>query len=328
MNAGPNVLAELQNIKNWKKTHKKSYEIWVCKPPIGTHCENKFEGTKYVTNENKQFILSGTAGEQWVIDGNKLAKTYTFADGLQITPETINAKSKNGVMNWTKVKTRPDAGVVWAFHLPLLIRDFPVNTSWGDVLLANRTGVGHGKGDFIMASDCNGEPNLNDVWVVNGVIFPRTYDLHAFPGMFAPDEYRSDNCELPKGIVGLDQNCINTANITNNILNKVPLMAKVETVKTANAVDKACDILKATLCKEGFRVDKTPEGKSPRLDINKKGKNNYVIVEESDSKKPDEITMYCIDKHGNKIDRFSFNMKNPAVAKEFVTKIYRWIALG
>lgn len=26
---------------------------------------------------------------------------------------------------------------------------------------------------------------MNDVWVVNGEVFPTTYDLHAFPNMFS-----------------------------------------------------------------------------------------------------------------------------------------------
>ena len=25
-------------------------------------------------------------------------------------------------------------------------------------------------------------PNLNDMWIVNGEIFPSTYDMRAFPG--------------------------------------------------------------------------------------------------------------------------------------------------
>ena len=182
-----NIMQEIRNIKNWKKTHKKSYEVYVCRPSLGAKCTNRLEGTNYVTDQNKQFIISGTVGETWVIDVNKLAKTYTFADGEPITPDTLSRKcDNNGVMDWWRMKTRADADNNFAFFLPKSIQNFPVKTSWGDTLLANRPGIGHGYGDFLVCTDDGtGRPNLNDVWVVNGEVFPRTYDLHGFPNMFS-----------------------------------------------------------------------------------------------------------------------------------------------
>lgn len=179
-----NIMSEIQNIKNWKKTHKKSYEIYMCRPKLGTKCSNKLEGANYTTNEKMQFILSGTVGELWVIGVDKLAKTYTFLDGTPITPDTLKKKcDKQGNIPWTILKTRPDAVTNWAFLLPKTITNFPIQTSWG-TLIANRPGVQHGFGDFLICSDNNGQPNLNDMWVVNGLVFPKTYDLHAFPNMF------------------------------------------------------------------------------------------------------------------------------------------------
>ena len=181
------IMEQLNNPKNWKKTHKKAYNVYMCRPLPGTQCVNRLEGSQYVTDQNKQFIISGTVGETWVIDVNKLAKTYTFADGTPITPDTLKAKCEDdGQIEWVKLSTRQDVTPNWAFHLPKSIQNFPVQTSWGDTLYANRTGVGHLKGDFLVCADAGGQPNLNDVWVVNGEIFPRTYDLHAFPNMFDP----------------------------------------------------------------------------------------------------------------------------------------------
>lgn len=180
-----NILAEIQNPKNWKKTHKKVYSVYMCRPLPGTKCTNRLEGSQYVTDQNKQFILSGTVGETWVIDINNLAKTYTFADGTPIIPDTLKVKCEDdGQIEWVKLSTRADATPNWAFYLPKSIQNFPVQTSWGDTLYANRTGIGHLKGDFLVCADAGGQPNLNDVWVVNGEIFPRTYDLHAFPNMY------------------------------------------------------------------------------------------------------------------------------------------------
>lgn len=93
--------------------------------------------------------------------------------------------SSSGQMDWEKIITRPDRNTNWAMLIPKSIQNFPVQTFWGDTLLANRPGIGHGFGDFLVCADNGcGQPNLNDVWVVNGEVFPRTYDLHSFPNMF------------------------------------------------------------------------------------------------------------------------------------------------
>lgn len=61
-------------------------------------CADRYLALKYTTSykevttlqiKNKQFVLSGTAGEQWAIDFNKLCQTYTFVDGTPITPNTL-----------------------------------------------------------------------------------------------------------------------------------------------------------------------------------------------------------------------------------------------
>ena len=60
--------APIMQRENWKRTHKKKYQIFVCMPPLGTKVYNHLEDTHYVTSEKKPFVLSGTAGEQWVRD--------------------------------------------------------------------------------------------------------------------------------------------------------------------------------------------------------------------------------------------------------------------
>lgn len=186
---GIDIGVEINNPKNWKKTHKKQYDVYMTRPLPGAKCHNFFEDCSYVTDQNKQFILSGTCGETWVIGAEKIAKTYTFSDGTPITPDTLKSKCLGtGEIPWIKLSTKSDPVINFAFHLPLSIRNFPVQTSWGDTLLANRDGIKHGKGDFLVcASTPDGCPNINDVWVVNGEVFPRTYDMHAFPNMFTQD---------------------------------------------------------------------------------------------------------------------------------------------
>ena len=52
-----------------------------------------------------------------------------------------------------------------------------VKTAGGDVLHANRNSAEHGKGDYLVCRvDEDGGPDLSDVWIVNGILFPQTYD--------------------------------------------------------------------------------------------------------------------------------------------------------
>ena len=202
-----------QDPASYKRCQKKQYEIYVCKPPINTVVINKLEqadvvkqlkkefftvdevekmqqtnpqmfgilqgfiqqGRAYVVNQNTPFVLAGTLGEMWCIDAQKLATKYTFSTGEQINPASLSKRGKDGIMSWQSVKTVPDSSKAWACHIPISMK-VQVQTSWGAVLSTNLPGVSHGKGDFIIAQDAGGQPNLGDIYVVNGNIFATTYN--------------------------------------------------------------------------------------------------------------------------------------------------------
>lgn len=223
---GINTNMEMERIasnpKNWKRTHKKSYEVYVCCPLAGVECSNIFEGSRYITDNKKKFIISGTAGENWVIDEHKLASTYTFADGTPITLHTLATKcNKDGQMEWQKLRTITDNNTNWALLVPKQVQNFPVETSWGDMLLANRPGIRHGYGDFLVCADNDGRPNPYDVWVVNGEIFPRTYDLHSFPKMFPPSVTSAQTQVPQKSFL------VNTGNLTEEIKKSAEKLEKI-----------------------------------------------------------------------------------------------------
>ena len=72
------------------------------------------------------------------------------------------------------VSPKASNGFIYAYQTT---KKVDVVTSWGEVLHANRDGVPHGEGDFIVfAADHNGKINKNDSWVVNGEIFLKTYE--------------------------------------------------------------------------------------------------------------------------------------------------------
>lgn len=205
------MYVDINDISKYKRCSKKKYKVWVCMPPAGTCVINKFEQPEvvqqlkgrtyftynevvkikdenpalfeylrekaYIVDDKKRFVLSGTQGELWVIDAQKLAKTYTFATGEEINMESLKSKSSKGGLDWQQLETRgADSGLTYACFVPNE-QSLQIQTAWGSTLRCNAPCVSHGKGDFIVcAGNADGSPNLGDRWVVNGLIFGDTYD--------------------------------------------------------------------------------------------------------------------------------------------------------
>lgn len=200
-----NFIQFVKNPIHWKPTRKKVYSVWACVPKQGTKVHNFLEGSNYITSIDRPIVLSGTAREMWVIDFNKFTSTYVMPDGRAITREALKSMvtKVNGrdCIDWFKVKTMSmNQPLNFAIHVPLSIKNFPVNTSWGDVLYANRVGVNHGKGDFLVCASYHEMPSLSDMWVVNGEVFQHTYNLKSFPNMFIGAS-KSPDVPKPKSII-------------------------------------------------------------------------------------------------------------------------------
>ncbi len=146
---------------------KKSYAMKAEVVAVGTEIYNFLKDCHYTTNEAKCVRLIGTVGEEWPVTLEKLAKTYTLADGTHITQENIPA----GVFDIVTI-VDDSAETIFAEQT---IEQTKVSTSWGEVLTANREGVPHGDGDFIVFANKDGKPNPDDSWVVNGMVFNNTY---------------------------------------------------------------------------------------------------------------------------------------------------------
>ena len=171
----------MQHPENWRLTQKVSYEIWAREAPVGTKVYNALEDADYKTDSEKCVVLSGTRGEQWPVTPAKLAKTYRNPDGSDIQPSDLQSQENDG---WMKVRTVADGKpTVFAIQMPSEIRDFPIATSWGEILYANSSkSEGHGSGDYILAEiGEDGQPNLQDMRVVNHDVFCDTYDVSMFP---------------------------------------------------------------------------------------------------------------------------------------------------
>lgn len=134
-----------------------SYDVKIEKVAPGTKVHNKLENSDYVTDDERCFVVTGTAGEQWPVNGDKLKSKY----GLN--PESI----KDGESTTAHVNGGSDG--IWAVPVT---GNHKIETSWGDVLETNAAGVKHGDGDYIVSNS----PDFSDTWVVNGAVFGNTYE--------------------------------------------------------------------------------------------------------------------------------------------------------
>lgn len=150
-------------------THKTNYMIRGRVTAVRELVKNDLEGTYYETQPFEDVILRGVSDETWVAPLSKVLSTYTNADGSPLTAADFL------LSRYTDLYAKPTVENFAAF-IPVesIVK---VNTAWGDVLYANAPGVPHGKGDYLVCrANEKGEPDFSDVWVVNGAIFPHTYD--------------------------------------------------------------------------------------------------------------------------------------------------------
>lgn len=154
------------------------------------------QGRAYAVTDATPFVLCGTVGEMWVISPDKLAKTYNFLQGgqpLQINQQSFGQRMKNGLLDWTLVRTSPQAMAAqnMACFVPSAQKG-QIQTSWGAVLNINGVGISHGKGDFVVCAKLpNGKPNLSDRWVVNGDIFATTYNNRGWADCLKQSDIKS-----------------------------------------------------------------------------------------------------------------------------------------
>lgn len=180
-----------------EKYKKGNYYIQATKAAPGTPVYNHLEDCHYVTNEQKCIILTGTAGEQWPVTFEKLVKTYDAVFPLYGRTEI---KDFEGTIT---VSPKASADFIYAYQTKEKV---DVVTSWGEILHANRDGVPHGDGDFIVfAADRSGKINKDDSWVVNGEIFLKTYEeVHEGKDFNSNDVYIMTHNVVRQAVTGED----------------------------------------------------------------------------------------------------------------------------
>jgi len=165
-----------QGGQEWFLTGKTEYTIQGMLVSKETPYENVLEGNSgVVTDDGVTVLLKGTVDELWPSKLEKVMGTYTKPDGSELTAKDFEPKD-----TYVDLKTKATPDTNFAMFIPADVQ-VVVETAWGDVLTANRPGVEHGKGDYLVSTVKDGAPDLSDVWVLNGAVFPNTYDLSRAP---------------------------------------------------------------------------------------------------------------------------------------------------
>ena len=152
--------------EKWFLSGKRAYTVQAMMVSKETSFHNELEVTDYTVNDDGvTVILKGAVGEMWASKLPNVICTYTRPDGSALSEKDFAAKDR-----YIDILARPEPDSYYAMYVPLGI-SVTVETEWGDVLHSNLTGAPHGEGDFLVCTIReDGEPDLSDIWVVNGLI--------------------------------------------------------------------------------------------------------------------------------------------------------------
>jgi len=156
----------------WFLTGKNEYTVKAMMVSKEMTFHNDLEVVDLVaTDDGETVVLKGTKDEIWTSPLSQVAARYTKPDGSKIRKEDFANKDV-----FTDIVTIPTRDTYYAMHVPKDIT-VVVETAQGDILHTNLPNAPHGEGDYLICTiGEDGAPDLSDVWVLNGMIFPDCYD--------------------------------------------------------------------------------------------------------------------------------------------------------
>lgn len=191
------ILEILNNFQNWFKTKEKQITVYMCRPKVGYKVYNKILNQTYYTSAQQQFVISRTSGERWIVTGKDLQSCYKFQDGEKVTQESLTQKLRaDGTIDWQKMTgIQEKSENFWAIQIPLELVNQPMinmelefgATGLGGIvrdkiIYINRQGQTHGDGDFLVAPDVYGCPDITKLRIINGELFSTLYDMSFYRG--------------------------------------------------------------------------------------------------------------------------------------------------
>ena len=162
--------------EQWFLTGKKEYTIQAMMVSKETSFHNELEVSDYTVNDDGEtVVLKGSSDEMWASKLSKVIETYHKPDGSRLSIEDFARKDV-----YIDIVSNPEPDAYYAMYVPLDV-SVTVQTAWGDELHTNLDNAPHGDGDFLVCRKGeNGQPDLSDVWVLNGILFMKNYGKKRF----------------------------------------------------------------------------------------------------------------------------------------------------
>lgn len=156
----------------WFLTGKKEYTIQAMMVSKEMTFHNDLEDVDLVANDDGEtVVLKGTRDEIWTSPLPQVIARYTKPDGGELSKEDFADKDV-----FIDIVTIPSTDTYYAMHIPKDVTVI-VETAQGDMLHSNLPNAPHGDGDYLICTiNEDGGPDLSDVWILNGLIFPDCYD--------------------------------------------------------------------------------------------------------------------------------------------------------
>ncbi len=156
----------------WFLTGKKNYPVQAMMVSKEFSFCNELENTDYTAvDDGVTVVLKGTSGELWTTKISKVISTYTKPDGSAVSLPDFAVKDV-----FIDLITIPRADSNFAMFVPNKV-SVTVVTGSGNVLHTNLPNAPHGEGDYLVCRIAeDGTPDTSDVWVLNGLLFPETYE--------------------------------------------------------------------------------------------------------------------------------------------------------
>ena len=158
--------------EKWFLTGKKKYTVQAMMVSKEMTFHNDLEVVDLVaTDDGETVVLKGTRDEIWTSPLPQVISRYTKPDGSELRKEDFANKDV-----YFDIVTIPTKDAYYAMHIPNDIT-VVVETAQGNVLHSNLPNAPHGKGDFLVCTIReDGEPDLSNIWILNGLIFMDCYD--------------------------------------------------------------------------------------------------------------------------------------------------------
>ena len=158
--------------EEWFLTGKKQYTVHAMMVSKETTFHNDLEVVDLTaTDDGETVVLKGTRDEIWTAPLSQVVTRYTKPDGSELSKEDFAKKDV-----YIDIVTIPTTNAYYAMHVPINIT-VTVVTARGAVLHSNLQNAPHGEGDYLVCTIReDGGPDLSDIWILNGLIFPECYD--------------------------------------------------------------------------------------------------------------------------------------------------------